>query len=100
MISPLHKKSNWKSEKAKHTSEKQTQKKSKRSTRNDDDDDDDDDDEVEDVPRNGYGVSRLSYLTEQNGNTMEHEIGNRILDVEDVGRSIEENGNELTPYSH
>ena len=84
-------------------SEKQTQKKSnqksKRST-SDDDDDDDDDDEVEDVPRNGYGVSRLSYLTEQNGNTMEHEIGNRILDVEDVGRSIEENGNELTPYSH
>ena len=58
----------------------------------DDDDDDDDDVEIEKVPRNGHGVARLSYLTQKNGEEMEHAINEGILDVEDVGRSIEEKG--------
>ena len=64
----------------------------KRPVRNDDDDDDDDDVEIEKVPRNGQGVARLSYLTQKNGEDMEHEIKEGVMDVEDVGRSIEENG--------
>ena len=65
----------------------------KRLRRHEDDDDDDEDDvEIEKVPRNGHGVARLSYLTQRNGEEMEHEINEGILDVEDVGRSIEEKG--------
>ena len=56
------------------------------------DDDNDDDVEIEKVPRNGHGVARLSYLTQKNGEEMQHAINERILDVEDVGRSIEEKG--------
>lgn len=57
-----------------------------------DDDDDDDDVKIEKVPRNGQGVARLSYLTQRNGEDMEHEIKEGVMDVEDVGRSIEHNG--------
>lgn len=69
-------------------------KKTKRTRRHYDDDEDDNDDdvEIEKVPRNGHGVSRLSYLTQKNGEEMEHEINEGIMDVEDVGRRIEENG--------
>jgi len=63
----------------------------RRQRRNMDDDDDDDGDvEVEKVPRNGHGVARLSYLTQKNGEEMEHAISDGIMDVEDVGRNIEE----------
>ena len=65
----------------------------RRQRRNMDDDDDDDGDvEVEKVPRNGHGVARLSYLTQKNGEEMEHAISDGIMDVEDVGRNIEEKG--------
>ena len=95
------KKANWPKKTRKHKINyhkshptKRSLVKLKRPARSDDDDDDDDDDdvEIEKVPRNGQGVARLSYLTQKNGENMEHEIKEGVMDVEDVGRSIEENG--------
>ena len=99
MIEKTKKKENWGkntkdrtriSKKGQSTREKHKTPKIQR--RNVDDGDDDDDIEVEKVPRNGHGVARLSYLTQKNGEEMEHAISDGIMDVEDVGRNIEENG--------
>ena len=101
LIEKTKKKHNWRktSSKMAHKSNKdhllQTKQKTPvRQRRHEeyDDDDDDDDVEIEKVPRNGHGVARLSYLTQRNGEEMEHAINEGILDVEDVGRSIEEKG--------
>eukprot|EP00795_Rhopilema_esculentum_P013810 gene13810-4739_t len=92
-IEKAKKKTQFKRKTAKkaHKVNKINKKKRERRHENEDEDDDDDDDvRVEKVPRNGHGVARLSYLTQKNGEDMEHEINEGILDVEDVGRSIEE----------